>query len=70
MPRSGHVNHTTLEDIPEGEEVLMSNFLLLGRHVIILFESGASHDFMCLACAKREKLSLTVAKPSYMISAP
>jgi hypothetical protein len=70
MPRSGHVNHTMVEDIPEGEEVLTSTFLLLGRHVIILFESGASHDFKSSACAKRANLSLIVAKTSYMINAP
>jgi hypothetical protein len=62
MPRSGHVNHTTVEDIPEGE-VLVSTFLLFGHPVIIMFDSGASHDFMSSTCAKREDLSLTVAKP-------
>jgi hypothetical protein len=35
---------------------------------MILFDSGVSHDFMSSACAKRAKLSLRVAKPSYMIS--
>jgi hypothetical protein len=29
-PRSDCVNHTTVEDIPEGEEVLMCTFLLFG----------------------------------------
>jgi hypothetical protein len=70
MPRTGHVNHTTVEDIPEGEEVLAGTFLLFGHPVIFLFDSGASHDFMSSTCAKRAKLSLTVAKPSYMISTP
>jgi hypothetical protein len=44
--RSGRVNHTTVEDIPEGEEVLAGTFLLFGHPIIILFDSGASHDFM------------------------
>jgi hypothetical protein len=70
MLRSGHVNHTTIEDIPEGEEVLVGTFLLFGHPIIILFDSGASHDFISSACAKRAKLSLTVAKPSYMILTP
>jgi hypothetical protein len=68
VSRSGRVNHTTVEDIPKGEEVLASTFLLFGYPIIILFDSGASHDFMSSACAKRVELSLTVAKPSYMIS--
>jgi hypothetical protein len=46
----------------------MGTFLLLGHLVIILFDSGASHDLMSSTCAKRAKLSVTVAKPSYMIS--
>jgi hypothetical protein len=59
-----------VEDIPEGEEVLASTFLLFGGPIIILFDSGASYDFMSLTCAKRAKLALAVAKPSYMISTP
>jgi hypothetical protein len=70
ISRSGRVNHTTVEDIPEGEEVLVGTFLLFGYPVIVLFDSGASHDFMSATCAKRAKLVLAVAKPSYMISNP
>jgi hypothetical protein len=70
MSRSGRVNHTMVEDIPKGEEVLAGIFLLFGHPIIILFDSGASHNFMSLVCAKRAELSLTVAKPSYMISTP
>jgi hypothetical protein len=69
-PRSGCINHTTVEDIPEGEEVLVGTFLLFGHPIIILFDFGASHDFMSVACTERLKLALTVAKPSYMISTP
>jgi hypothetical protein len=59
-----------IKDIPEGEEVFVSTFLLFGHPIIIMFDSGASHDFMSSACAKRAELSLIVAKPSYMISTP
>jgi hypothetical protein len=41
MLRSGHVNHTMVEDILEGEEVLAGTFLLFGHPIIILFDSGA-----------------------------
>jgi hypothetical protein len=70
MPRSSRVNPTTVEDIPKGEEVLAGTFLLFGSLIIILFDFGASYDFISSACAKRVKLSLTVAKPSYMIRTP
>jgi hypothetical protein len=69
-PRNGCVNHTTVKDIPEGEDVLTGTFLLFGQHVIVMFDSGASHDFVSAACAKKVKLSPTIAKPSYMISTP
>jgi hypothetical protein len=59
-----------VEDIPEGEEVPAGTFSLFGHPVIILFDSGASHDFMSATCAKSVKLVLTVAKPSYMINTP
>jgi hypothetical protein len=69
IPRSGRVNHTTVEDIPMGE-VHASTFLLFGHPIIILFDSGASHDFISSACAKNAQLSHWVGKPSYMISTP
>jgi hypothetical protein len=54
------VNHTTVEDILEGEEVLVGTFLLFGHPIIILFDSGGSHGFITSACAKRVELSLIV----------
>jgi hypothetical protein len=59
--RSGNVNHTMVEDVPKGEEVLAGNFLLFGYPVIILFDSRAPYDFMSAAYAKRSKLALIVA---------
>jgi hypothetical protein len=70
ISRSGRLNHTTIEDIPEGEEVILGTFLLFGHRIIILFDSRVSHDFMSSTCAKRVELSLTVTKSPYMISTP
>jgi hypothetical protein len=69
-PRSSRVSHTTIKDVPEGEEVLVGTFLLFGHPIIIMFDSGASHDFMSSMCAKKTKFALIVAKPSYMIRTP
>jgi hypothetical protein len=41
-------NFTALEEIPFGEEVLAGTFFLYEHPIIILFDSGASHDFLCL----------------------
>jgi hypothetical protein len=70
MPISDHVNHTTVKNILEGEEVLKGTFLLFGHPIIILFDSRASPGFITSVCAIRTKLSLIVAKPSLMIHTP
>jgi hypothetical protein len=52
-PRSGHANYTTMDRIPTGEDV---------------FDSGASHDFISSACAKKAKLSIVATEASYVIN--
>jgi hypothetical protein len=61
MPRTGRANYTTMEEIPTGEEVLPGTFFLNEHPVIILFDSGASHNFMSFTCAKKAKLSLVIS---------
>jgi hypothetical protein len=39
VAKTGHVNYTTMEDIPEGEQVLTGTFSLNKHPVIILFDS-------------------------------
>jgi hypothetical protein len=48
-----------------GEEVLAGTFFLNEHPVIILFNSGASHDFISSTCAKKAMLS-TVAMEDHM----
>jgi predicted aspartyl protease len=57
-----------VEEIPMGEEVLAGMFFLNERPIIKLFDSGASHDFMSAACAKKAKLSLVASGAQYVIS--
>jgi hypothetical protein len=54
----------------EGEEVLAGTFFLNKHPIIILFDSGASHDFMSSTCAKKAKLSLVASGAPYVISTP
>jgi hypothetical protein len=49
--KTGRVNYTTMEDILKGEQVLASTFSLNGCPIVILFDSGASHDFINKAYA-------------------
>jgi hypothetical protein len=51
--KTGHVNYTTMEDIPEGEQVLAGMFSLNGHSAIILFDLGANHDFISRACTQK-----------------
>jgi hypothetical protein len=59
-----------MEDVLTGEKVLAGTFFLNERLVIILFDSGASHDFMGFTCAKKAKLSLVALGAPYVISIP
>jgi hypothetical protein len=69
-PRFGHANYTTVEEIPTGEEVLAGTFFLSGRPIVILFDFGASHDFMSPVCAEKAKFSLVTSRMLYVISTP
>jgi hypothetical protein len=69
-PRMGRVNYTTMEEIPTGEEVLAGTFFLNEDPVIILFDYGASHDFISSTCAKKAMLSTIAVKAPYVISTP
>jgi hypothetical protein len=51
-----------------GEEVLAGMFFLNEHPVIILFDSGASHDFISSTCAKKAMLSAVSVEALYVIS--
>jgi hypothetical protein len=70
MPRTGHVNYTTMEEIPTGEEVLAGTFLLKERPIIALFDYGGSHDFSSSTCAKEVILSMVTTEAPYVINTP
>jgi hypothetical protein len=69
-PQTGHINYTTVDGIPTGEEVLAGTFFLNEHSIIILFDSWASHDFMSSTCAKKARLTLMASGASYVISTP
>jgi predicted aspartyl protease len=70
VQRSGHANYTTMEEILTGEEVLAGTFFLNEHSIIILFDSGASHDFISSTCAERARLTLVALGAPYVISTP
>jgi hypothetical protein len=68
-PQTDHTNYTTMDEISMGE-VLAGTFFLNERPIIILFDSGASHDLMSSTRAKRAKLSLVISGAPYVINTP
>jgi hypothetical protein len=69
-PQTGRANYTTVEEIPMGEEVLAGTFFLNKHPIIILFDSGPSHDFISSTCAKKVMLSMVAVEAPYVISTP
>jgi predicted aspartyl protease len=59
-----------VEEIPIGEEVLAYMFSLNEHPIIILFDSGASHDFISSTYAKKVMLSMVATEVPYVISTP
>jgi hypothetical protein len=68
IAKTGRVNYTTIEDIPKGEQVLTGTFSLNGYPAVILFDSGATHDFISKACTQRCQLSIQHIDTPYLIS--
>jgi hypothetical protein len=59
-----------MEDVPEGGHVLVGTFSLNGHSIIILFYSGATHDFISKAYTQKHKLTVKSINTPYMIRTP
>jgi hypothetical protein len=70
VAKTGRVNYTTLEDVAEGEQVLTGMFSLNGHPIVVLFYSGATHNFISMAFTKSRRLTVTPLSTPYMISTP
>jgi hypothetical protein len=64
------VNYTTMKDVPEGGHVLTGIFSLNGHPIIILFDSGATHDFISKTYTQKHKLTVKSINTPYMIHTP
>jgi hypothetical protein len=70
VAKTGRVNYTAMEDISKGEQVLVGTFSLNRHPVIVLFDSGASHDFISKSCTQKHHLSIERTITPYLIRTP
>jgi hypothetical protein len=70
VTKTGRINYTTMEDIPEGELVLVGTFSLNSHSIVVLFDLGANHDFISKICTQKCKLVIEPISAPYMISTP
>jgi hypothetical protein len=68
VAKTGRVKYTTMEDISEGEPILVGTFFLNDHSADALFDSGATHDFVGKACTQKSKLVIEPISAPYMIS--
>jgi hypothetical protein len=70
VAKTGRVNYTTMKDIPEGEPVLAGMFSLNCYSVVVLFDSGITHDLINKACTQKCQLMIELISTPYMIHTP
>jgi hypothetical protein len=67
IEKTDRVNCTTMEGISEGEQVLTDTFSLNGHLTIVLFDSGASHDFISKAYTQKHQMVIEHTLTPYLI---
>ena len=70
MSRSGHVNFTEAEEIPQGEPVMAGMFTIDSHPAYVLFDSSASHSFMSMGFAQCHNISTMGIPIAYRIRTP
>jgi hypothetical protein len=68
--RQGRLNFTTMADIPEGAPVMTGIFYVLSNPAIILFNSGASHNFISTKFSAKCQLPFHHTNGGITISTP
>ena len=69
VSRSGQVNFTEAEKIPQGEPVMAGMFTIDSHPTYVLFDSSASHSFMTMWFAQRHNISTIAIPIAYRIRA-
>ena len=62
------VHHTSIEEIPKGEPVIVRMFHVNQHLAVVLFGSGSSHSFMSQAFAQKHNQAITDLGYGFRIS--
>jgi hypothetical protein len=66
--RQGKINFTTLEELPEGAPIMTGSFSVFNQPALILFDSGASHNFISQKFSVKYQLLFYHTQGSFMIA--
>jgi hypothetical protein len=68
--RQGKLNFTTLPELPEGAPVITGTFTVFNQPALVLFDSGASHNFISPRFSVKYQLPFFHTKGAIMIATP
>ncbi|WVZ79921.1 LOW QUALITY PROTEIN: hypothetical protein U9M48_027444 [Paspalum notatum var. saurae] len=68
-PKTGQLQYSQLEQVPESEPVLAGTFLVNTNPTVVLFDSGASFTFISEAYALKHGYDINELKQDYHITA-
>jgi predicted aspartyl protease len=66
----GRVNHVTVEEAQEAEDVVLGMFLINSVPATVLFDSGASHSFITEQFVTKHDVPRSSMKTHLLISSP
>jgi hypothetical protein len=66
----GKVNHVTVEQAQEAQEVVLGTFLVNSEPASVLFNSRASHSFVTNQFVEKHNLPMIPMKKQFLVTCP
>jgi hypothetical protein len=70
IKKTRRIYYTQVATTPEGEPVMMGTFLVANHHVVILFDSGASHTFISKKFVEKYCIPCIESREGFIIHSP
>jgi hypothetical protein len=64
------VNHVAVKEAQEAPDVVIGIFFINNTSVVVLFDYGASHYFICVAYVEKLNLPIALLKCQIIVSSP